>query len=196
MKKYIITIGILLLIFIVYISAVSAGIVSYSRIDEKRDADVIIVLGAETHNGKVSPVYRERINHAIGLYNDGYAKTVIMTGGIGDGNDISDSEAAKNYAISQGIPANAIFIEEKSGITQENIQYAKEIMAIQGFDSAIIVSDPLHMKRAMLMARDQGIAAYSSPTETTMYRSIKTKLTFLAREEFFYEGYKLYHLFK
>lgn len=59
------------------------------------------------------------------------------------------------------------------------------------FTTAIIVSDPLHMKRAMLMAKDYGIDAYSSPTPTSMYRSIKTKLPFLAREEFFYIGYSI-----
>ncbi len=197
MKKYIKAIifsG--LLAIVAYIFATTAGIYSYSRVDEKRNADVIIVLGAETDNGVVSPVYRERINHAVRLYNEGYAKALIMTGGVADGNKASDSEAAKTYAVSLGVPADSIFIEKRSTITQENLQYAKAIMDEKKLDTAIIVSDPLHMKRAMLMAHDYGITAYSSPTETSMYRSIKTKLPFLAREEFFYIGYRLYRLFR
>ena len=197
MKKHIKVIFFsLLIVFIAYIFATTAGIYSYSGVDERRNADVIIVLGAETDNGVVSPVYRERINHAVRLYNEGYAKALIMTGGVADGNKVSDSEAAKNYAVSHGVPADSIFTEERSTITQENIQYAKEIMNEKKLDTAIIVSDPLHMKRAMLMAHDYGITACSSPTETTMYRSIKTKLPFLAREEFFYIGYRLYRLFR
>ena len=62
--------------------------------------------------------------------------------------------------------------------------------------SAIIVSDPLHMKRAMLMASDYGIDACSSPTPTTMYRSLKTQIPFLAREEFFYLGYLVVRVFR
>lgn len=63
------------------------------------------------------------------------------------------------------------------------------------YSSAIIVSDPLHMKRAMLMAKDCGIEAYSSPTPTTRYRTLRSKLPFLAREEFFYIGYRLVRIF-
>jgi len=58
-------------------------------------------------------------------------------------------------------------------------------------DTAIIVSDPLHMKRAILMAKDYGIEACSSPTPTTMYKSAKTQIPFLAREVFFYIGYPI-----
>ena len=56
-------------------------------------------------------------------------------------------------------------------------------------ETAIIVSDPLHMKRSMLMAEDYNINASSSPTTTSMYKSLKTKIPFLLREEFFYIGY-------
>ena len=62
-------------------------------------------------------------------------------------------------------------------------------------ETAIIVSDPLHMKRAMLMAKDYDIKAYSSPTSTTRYKSLKTKIPFLMREEFFYLGYCITRIF-
>lgn len=64
------------------------------------------------------------------------------------------------------------------------------------YHTAIIVSDPMHMKRAMLMAKDYGIESYSSPTPTTKYIGLKSKLPFLAREEFFYIGYKIYRIFQ
>ena len=63
------------------------------------------------------------------------------------------------------------------------------------YNTAIIVSDPLHMKRAMLMADDNGIKAYSSPTPTSRYITVKSKFSFLAREEFFYIGYRVYRIF-
>ena len=62
--------------------------------------------------------------------------------------------------------------------------------------TAIIVSDPLHMKRAMAMAKDYGITAFSSPTPTTMYRRLKTKVPFLFRETFFYIGYAIVRIFR
>ena len=51
-------------------------------------------------------------------------------------------------------------------------------MEENGYERAIVVSDPLHMRRAMLLAEDAGIEAFSSPTPTTMYRSLKTKIPF------------------
>ena len=183
------------LLFITYILVTTISIIDYSTVDEQQPADVIIVLGAATSNGEVSPVYRERINHGIDLYNNGLADFIIMTGGTGKGNTISDALAAKNYALSRGVPEKAIFLEESSTITQENLFFSKEIMTEMGFVSAIIVSDPLHMKRAMLMAEDYDINSHSSPTPTTRYISLKTKIPFLIREEFFYVGYRLYRIF-
>lgn len=192
-KWILLSVGIILVLYIIVTAII---IWNYGNKDEKQLADVAIVLGAATSNGEVTPVFQERINHGIWLYQNGFVKTLIFTGGIGEGNEKSDAWVAKQYAIEQGIPESVILVEEKSTITQENIENAKKIMDDNSYHTAIIVSDPLHMKRAMLMARDYGIKAYSSPTPTSRYISFKSKLSFLAREEFFYIGYKLYRIFR
>ena len=186
----------LVLSILFYLIFTAISIVSYGKTDGKANSDVAIVLGAGTSNGEVSPVYRERINHGIWLYENDYVDYLILTGGIGEGNNASDAYIAKQYALSKSVPEQVIFIEEKSTITEENLENAKAIMDENSFDTAIIVSDPLHMKRAMLMAGDYGIDACSSPTPTTMYRSFKTKILFLVREEFFYIGYSIVRVFR
>ena len=196
-KKIIIS-SVMVVFSLIIIGSVLAAnsIVQYGKRDEKTKCDTAIILGAATSNGEVSPVYRERIRHGIWLYENGYVDCLIMTGGVGEGNETSDAHIAKQYAISQGVPDEAIFIEERSTITEENLEYAKAIMEENALDTAIIVSDPLHMKRAMTMAKDYGISAYSSPTPTTMYKSNKTKIPFLAREVFFYIGYSILRPFR
>ena len=189
----VITAAILLLAYLV---GVAISIWSYGSVDEKRTADCAIILGAGTSCGEVSPVYRERINHGIWLYENGYVDYIIVTGGTGDGETVSDAEAARDYAISVGVPSDIIIVEVRSTITEENIENAKVIMDAYSLEDAIIVSDPLHMKRAMLMCKDYGIRAYSSPTPTSMYRSLKTKLPFLLREEYFYIGYRIARIFR
>lgn len=184
-----------ILVLAAYIAGNAVSICRYSARDERCTADVAIVLGAAVYHGEVSPVYRERLHHGIMLYEQGYVKKIIVTGGLSEGNDCSDAYAAKLYLMSQGILEEDILMEEESAITQENLENAQKLMAQQGYQSAVIVSDPLHMRRAMLLAEDLGIEAYSSPTETTMYRSLKTKIPFLAREIFFYIGYKWYRIF-
>jgi len=184
---------ILLLAYLIY-TAIS--IWSYGTVDEKSTADCAIILGAGTSDGEVSPVYRERINHGIWLYENGYVDYIIVTGGLGEGETVTDAEAARDYAFSVGVPEDAVIIEAKSTITEENIENAKVVMDAYSLEDAIIVSDPLHMKRAMLMCEDCGITAYSSPTPTSMYRSLKTKLPFLLREEYFYIGYRIARIFR
>lgn len=197
MKKKIIK-GLILVIgtVLVYLTATAIQIWNYGAVDEKQFADVAIILGAGTADGEISPVFLERIRHGIWLYQNVYVERLIFTGGIGAGNEKSDARTAGQYAVSQGVPEKAILLEEESTITQENIANAKRIMDTEGFRTAIIVSDPLHMKRAMLMAHDYGMEAYSSPTPTSRYISLKTKLPFLAREEFFYIGYKAFRIIK
>lgn len=182
-------------LILLYIAANAAGICTFSAKDQTCRADAAIILGAATYNGTVSPVYRERINHGIALYKEGYAGKLIVTGGVGAGNTVSDAAAAKQYALGQGVPPADIYTEDASAITQENLVYAKNIMEAHQLHTALIVSDPLHMKRAMLLARDAGITAYSSPTPTSKYTSLKTQLPFLAREVFYYIGYKWYRIF-
>lgn len=196
-KKKSILVAILSLTFFIciWILRNAVAIWNYGAVDEKTNADVAIVLGAGTWNGQVSPVFKERLNHGIWLYEQGYVKKLLFTGGYGEGNTHSDAYNAKMYAMSQGVLEEDILLEEKSTITQENIQYAKDIMAENNYKTAIVVSDPLHMKRAMLMAEDAGITAYTSPTPTTRYVSTKTKLDFLSREVFFYTGYQVTRLF-
>ena len=196
--KSIISTTVIVIIFVILIGvfATSISIVNYGKKDEKQSADVAIVLGAALSYNTVSPVYRERINHAINLYNEGYVKRVILTGGMGEGNIYSDAFIAMEYACSKGLPKEAILLEEKSTVTEENIIYSKEIMDKNDFKTAIIVSDPLHMKRAMKMAENCNLTAFSSPTPTTMYKTNKTQIPFAAREVLLYVGYNIISIFR
>lgn len=185
----------LLALILIYIIGTALSIVSYSEKDETRHTDAAIVLGASVYDNSPSPVFAERINHSVKLYKGGYVKAIIMTGGVGEGNIRSEADIAREYAEQQGVPADAIFMEEDSSITAENLENAKKVMSEQNFSTALIVSDPLHMKRAMLYASNLDMDAYSSPTPTSLYKSWKTKFPFLMREEYYYIGSRLARAF-
>lgn len=154
-------------------------------------SDVAIVLGAGTSDGKVSPVFRERINHAVHLYREGLVKKVIFTGGFGKGQSKSDSRIAMEYAIDHGLPERDILIEESSSYTIENLIESKKILDSLKFESVLLVSDPIHMKRSIDLAHNMGINCKSSPTTTSMYQSTGTKLKSLIYETVFYTGGKV-----
>lgn len=154
-------------------------------------ADAAIVLGAAVNGAAPSPVFRERIRHGVALYRTGRVRRLVLTGGVGEGASHAESQVARAIAIRAGVPAHAILIETRSRTTQRNMAEAKHLMDRYRLTSALIVSDPLHMKRALRMARDAGITAYGAPTPTTRYRSWRSKTGFLLREVYFYNHYLL-----
>lgn len=184
-----------LLLFTLYFVITCIKISNYSKKNETQKADVGIVLGAGIWNDEPSPVFKERIDHSIALYKDGYIKKIIFIGGKADGKKFSESCVAKKYAERLGVNSKDIFIEEKSKITQENLKFAREIMIENNLTEALLISDPLHMKRAVLIAKDTHINVHSSPTQTSQYKSTKKRLTFLMRESFFYITYQIYRMF-
>jgi uncharacterized SAM-binding protein YcdF (DUF218 family) len=184
----------LLLIFAVLVVAaglLSARIYSYRNAGSDAPADAAVVLGAAVWGAEVSPVFRERINHGIDLYRKGKVRKLIFTGGQGNKGELTESAAARQYALKSGIPAHDIMIEEKSHTTYENILYAKQLADAQGVKHVLIVSDPLHMKRAMVMASDIGLMADPSPTPSTRYRGLKSQAELLAYETYYYIAYLL-----
>jgi len=156
-----------------------------SEFSEKR-SDVAIILGAGTKDGKISPIFRERIIHGINLYKRRIVGKLIFTGGLGEDQQSSDSECARTYAISKGIPKQDIIIEERSGNTYENLIESKRLMDSLNLRSALIVSDPLHMKRSIDLAKELELSCDPSPTPTSMYKSRKTKLRSLISEAYYY----------
>jgi len=151
--------------------------------------DAAIVLGAAAWGERPSPVFRERINHAIALYQRGDVRAIIFTGGQGDLDEPPEAIVAKRYAIERGVPEAAILTETQSRTTQQNLYYAGQVAAEHHLTQLLIVSDPLHMKRAIAMAKDLGMEAYPSPTPTTRYQSAGSQIEFLARETYFYLTY-------
>ena len=167
------------------------SVYSYAGYSDEVKADGIVVLGAAAWEDQPSPVFQERINHAIQLYKDGYAPIIVFTGGKGVGEDVAESEVAKQYAIKRGARPEAVLVETQSRTTEQNLYYAGQLAADHHITTLILVSDPLHMKRAMLIGQDMGLQVYSSPTPTTRYQSFMAKLQFLIRETYYYQRYLL-----
>ena len=178
-----------LILMLVVTLFTAANIYSYGNTSSEANADAAIVLGAAVWGNQVSPVFKERINHAINLYRQGRIRKLIFTGGQGNRNEPTEAAAARNYALQNGVPLSDVLIEQQSHTTYENMVYAKRLADQNGLKKILIVSDPLHMKRAVTMAHDVGLDAYPSPTPTSKYRSLKIQTSELARETFYYLGY-------
>lgn len=161
----------------------------YPHTSTLAQADAAIVLGAAAWGERPSPVFRERINYALELYQAGVVRKLIFTGGQADSSEPAEAIVARQYAIERGIPAADILIETYSRSTGENLWFARQLAQHQNLTRLLVVSDPLHLKRAVVMARDLDMEAYPAPTPTTRYRSWPSQLRFLMRETWFYTVY-------
>ncbi len=172
---------------LLWLGGVASWIVWVGERDQAAPADAIVVLGAAAYDAQPSPVFAARIEHGLDLYRRGFATKLIFTGGYGGSRArFSESQVARRYALREGIPDDAILIESRSRTTYDNLVEARRLMLDNNLKRVIVVSDPLHMSRALRLSRKLGIDAIGSPTPSTRFRSWRTRLEFLARETYFF----------
>ncbi len=172
---------------------VAVMVASYSQQSDAGPADAAVVLGAAVLRTEPSPVFEERLRHAAELYKAGMVKKIVVSGGLAQGDKLSEAVAGRDWLAGQGVPVADILTEDQSHTTFQNIENVKPILAANKIGRVLIVSDPLHMKRAMSMALADGLDAHPSPTPTTRFRSWNTELPMLASESWYLIGYWLLH---
>jgi uncharacterized SAM-binding protein YcdF (DUF218 family) len=138
-----------------------------SQQDERRPAEAIVVLGAAQYNGRPSPVLRARLDHALGLYREELAPLVLVTGGVGRGDTLSEATVARRYLIYHGVPAGAVVAQSEGRTTRASMTAVNAWLRGRGLRRVILVSDPFHMFRLRIEARRTALEAYTSPTETS-----------------------------
>ena len=161
-----------IIVLVAVVGLVLAGYAAYriwdqGNRDDQRAADAIVVMGAAQYNGRPSPLFAARLDHAIDLYHAGIAPRLIVTGGKQEGDRTTEAASAKAYAIVHGVPVEAILAEDNSRTTLQSIRGVAGLMRDEGLATAVFVSDPSHMFRVLRMASDEGIEAFGSPTRTS-----------------------------
>lgn len=135
--------------------------------DDAQPADAIVVLGAAQYDGAPSPVFEARLQHAVELFHRGIAPVLVVTGGKLPGDRTTEAAAARAYALANGVPDEAILVEDAGRTTLESLTAVAALLRDRGLTSAVFVSDRTHMLRVLRIAQDQGIAAFGSPTTTS-----------------------------
>jgi len=169
-KRLKIIITSLLCIGLAYFVVVEIPIIASARTDKNPEAPYLIVLGAGVDGTVPSVSLSNRLVAALD-YLETYPKTtVIVSGGQGEGEDITEAECMRIWLIEKGVSAERIIKEDKSTSTEENI--ANSLAIIHAFsndpmDKVAIVSSEYHLYRAKYMAREQnavpiGVAAHTS----------------------------------
>jgi uncharacterized SAM-binding protein YcdF (DUF218 family) len=139
----------------------------YAAVDQAAPADAIVVFGAAEYDGRPSPVFRARLEHARVLYERGIAPLVVTLGGSESGDAHSEGEVGRDYLVGGGIPESSIIAETHSRSTSESAQRTAIIARANNLRRLVIVSDGTHMFRIHAICEANGLNVLTSPRPHT-----------------------------
>ena len=145
--------------------------------------DYLVVLGAGLRGSKISTSLLYRLETAL-EFNEKYPDVeIIVSGGQGKGEDITEASAMKNFLVSHGVDESLIISEDKSTNTYENFLYSKKLLEYEtGKDdfTVTVISNNFHMYRAKFLGEKVGFKCLGYPAPS----HIATSLVFHVREFF------------
>ena len=141
----------------------------------------IVVLGAAQYDGRPSPQFAARLDHALVLWQRDAAEQIVVTGGKQSGDRFTEAESGREYLVARGVPASAVQVEPRGASTYESLEAVALLLGAPIDDSSagesaqravrvVIVSDPYHVLRARLVAGELGLDAEVSATRTGVTR--------------------------
>lgn len=165
-----------------------------ARVDDRQPVDVVVVLGAAQYNGDPSSIFASRLRHAETLYKEGLAPRIVTAGGRRAGDNYTEAEAGRRYLIERGVPAKAVVAVGEGSDTLGSLHAVATRAAADGWDTAVLVSDPWHSLRVRAMARDSGLDAWTSPTRSgPVVQTRETQARYIIRETGALLYYRLTH---
>ena len=139
----------------------------YSAFDQAAPADAIVVFGAAEYDGRPSPVFRARLDHAHILYERGIAPLIVTLGGSEGADEHSEGGVGRDYLMGAGVPDSAIIAETHSRSTSESARRIAVIARTNNLRRLVIVSDGTHMFRIHAICAADGLNVLTSPRPHT-----------------------------
>ncbi|WP_373219304.1 YdcF family protein [Ruminococcus sp. 5_1_39BFAA] len=166
--------GILLFLFI------STGIIKGMYSQGSKNLEYVIVLGAQVKGDKPSRALKKRLDKAAEYAQENPETILILSGGQGSGEDITEAKCMEEYLTAHGIPGQRLILEEKSTTTKENLKFSDELTGC-GTARTGILSNNFHICRAVKLARKLG---YTSPEGVAAPSDPIMQLHYVVREVF------------
>lgn len=173
------TAGKLVLLFLGTVTVVCAGFCVFFSVNMARYAErelpageapeAVIVLGCQVRGEVPSTMLAQRLDAALATLSEYPDAVCVVSGGKGNGENVSEAEAMRRYLAERGVEDSRIITEDKSVSTRENIRFSAELLKERGIDTAVIVTNEFHQYRADIYARRNGITAGHHSNRTPVY---------------------------
>lgn len=153
--------GLAALVLLVFL-ATQIWIIASGNKKPPEGAEAVIVLGAQVRGKSLTKTLRLRLDGAISYLQENEGAYVIVSGGQGPGEDISEAEAMKQYLMEHGISENIILLEDKSTTTDENLKFSRKLLedrkGIKDVSKlkTVIATNRFHVGRAVSIAKKHG----------------------------------------
>ncbi|WP_170311635.1 YdcF family protein [Vallitalea okinawensis] len=158
----------LIIIFALSFIIVESLIISnmHSQVDAT-EHDIIVVLGAGLNGDQVTNRLKSRLDKALELIDNNPELEVLVSGGQGPDEKVTEAHAMKSYLINEGVDPTHILVEELSTSTYENLLFSKEILDAKLIDkSIIIVTSDYHTYRASYISKKIGLDVVTAPSHS------------------------------
>jgi uncharacterized SAM-binding protein YcdF (DUF218 family) len=149
---------------LVYLGVTFVQVWAASRSHSVRPAEAIVVLGAANYDCEPSPVLRQRLDHALALYNDDIAPVIVTTGGKQVGDRCTEAAAGANYLRGEGVPDGNLLLEDQGRNSWESLAASARILQNRDMTRVVLVTDGYHALRVRAIADELGLAAVVSPS--------------------------------
>lgn len=150
----------LLLTFVLAVAALAAagtGCMIAAACRAPQQESTVIVLGCRVYGERASIMLTERLEAACAYLQQHPESRCILSGGQGEGENISEAECMYRYLTAAGIDPARLIREDRSTSTRENLLFSKELLAPEE-DSVIIITNEFHQYRAAKVARELGLS--------------------------------------
>ena len=166
--------GLAFLVIVAYTAFTYLQVRRVAATDETGPADAIVVLGAAQYNGRPSPVFRARLDHALNLFEEGHANIIVTTGSFGLDPNFSEAHVATEYLSELGVDPSQIVTEQGSGNTYDTVLAVVRLMQSNGWITALVVSDGFHLYRVSQIFKDNAMQTRVSPAPDSLIETSRT----------------------
>lgn len=153
----------------------TAAVISFFMVKEMTDRPpgtdtTVVVLGCQVKNGAPSFMLKRRLDAAYDYLAENPEVSVVVSGGQGSDESISEALCMKRYLLKKGIAPERIYMEDKSSDTDENLRFSQELIQLEGLPQDItIVTDGFHQLRSDMKAEKLGMKAYNISARTPLW---------------------------
>lgn len=137
------------------------GQVLYAGHSTPEKGDAVIVLGAGVNGTQPSLALQSRLDAAVAYAGQYPEIPIVLSGGQGYGEDITEAECMRRYLTAAGVDEDRLLLEEAATDTEENFRCSKELLQAHGYDpeqmTIAVVSNDFHLFRAGILAQREGL---------------------------------------